>query len=55
MIVPLPDPQEVSEYDESLQARFLTLHSILELKTAVSRQKKRDEGIQGKLRRRRSG
>jgi hypothetical protein len=46
MILPLPDPADVSDYDDSLQANFLTLPAILELKTAVYLQKKRDEGIE---------
>ena len=46
MIFPLPDPEDVSEYDSGLQANFLSLISILELKTAVYLQKKRDSGIE---------
>ena len=46
MIVPLPDPAEVLEYDVVLQANFLTLPAILELKTATYLQKKREEGIE---------
>ena len=46
MVVPLPDPVAVLEYDSVLQANFLTLSAILELKTATYLQKKRDEGIE---------
>ena len=46
MFLPLPDPEDVAEFDESLQANFLTLLSNLELKTAIYLQKKRDEGIE---------
>lgn len=46
MVFPLPDPSRVSEYDGDLQANFLSLLSILELKTAVYLQKKRDDGIE---------
>jgi hypothetical protein len=46
MIFPLPDPGAVLEYDSELQANFLTLAAILELKTATYLQKKRDEGIE---------
>jgi hypothetical protein len=46
MILPLPDPSQISEYDSGLQANFLTLPSNLEIKTAVYLQKKRDDGIE---------
>jgi len=46
MIVPLPDPAQTAEYDADLEANFLSLSAILELKTAVFLQKKRDEGIE---------
>jgi hypothetical protein len=46
MIMPLPDPIQVSEFDQTMQANFLSLAGILELKTAVYLQKKRDEGIE---------
>ena len=46
MILPLPGPAPVLEFDDSLQANFLSLPAILELKTAVYLQKKRDEGIE---------
>jgi len=42
----LPDPSAQSEYDERLGANFLNLQGILELKTAVYLQKKREEGIE---------
>jgi hypothetical protein len=47
MLVPLPDPSATTEYDERLGANFLSLRGILELKTAVYLQKKREEGIEG--------
>ena len=43
---PLPDPVLFLEFDSDLQANFLPLLRILELKTAVYLQKKRDEGIE---------
>lgn len=46
MILPLPDPVQAAEFDNALQANFLTLPSILQLKTAIYLQKKRDEGIE---------
>jgi hypothetical protein len=46
MILPLPDPDQISEYDNDLQANFLSLISILELRTAAYLQKKRDDGIE---------
>jgi hypothetical protein len=46
MIIALPDPAQVLEYDSELGANFLSLPAILELKTATYLQKKRDEGIE---------
>jgi hypothetical protein len=46
MVIPLPDPEAASEYDEKLGARFLTLKAVLELKTAVYLQRKQEEGIE---------
>jgi hypothetical protein len=46
MIVPMPDPSVQSEYDKHLGANFLSLQGVLELKTAVYLQKKREEGIE---------
>jgi hypothetical protein len=46
MIVPLPDPSEAAEYDSEIEAKFLSLPAILELKTAVYLQKKREDGIE---------
>jgi hypothetical protein len=46
MVLPLPDPEKVLEYDGTLQANFLSLSSILELKTAIYLQKNRDDGIE---------
>jgi hypothetical protein len=43
---PLPDPAQVLEYDAELQANFVSLPAILELKTAIYLQKKRDEGVE---------
>jgi len=47
MLVPLPDPSSTAEYDERMGANFLSLQSVLELKTAVYLQKKSEEGIEG--------
>lgn len=44
MAIPLPDPEAVAEQDDELGARFMGLVSLLELKTAVYLQKKRDDG-----------
>jgi hypothetical protein len=46
MVVPLPDPEKVSEYDDLLQVNVMSLPAILELKAAVYLQKKRDDGIE---------
>ena len=46
MLIPLPDPEKVAEYDPELGGCFLGLADILQIKTAVYLQKKRDEGIE---------
>ncbi|MBN1836284.1 MAG: hypothetical protein JW820_10575, partial [Spirochaetales bacterium] len=46
MVVPLPEPAEVAEFDQELGANFLGLGRLLELKTAVYLAKKRGEGIE---------
>jgi hypothetical protein len=46
MLLPLPDPAEVAEFDRELGANFLGLGQLLQLKTAVYLAKKRDEGIE---------
>jgi len=46
MLLPLPDPVEVAEFDPGLGANFLGLPQVLQLKTAVYLARKRDEGIE---------
>jgi hypothetical protein len=44
LVIPLPDPGLVCEYDEEFKACFLPLKPLIELKTAVYLGKKKDEG-----------
>ncbi len=44
MVIPLPDPSGVAEYDPELGANFPGLLCILELKTAVYLEKKKADG-----------
>jgi hypothetical protein len=46
MIVPMPAPDEHSEFDGALGANFMGLRGLLELKTAVYLHKKKEEGIE---------
>ena len=46
MIIPLPDPNRVAQFDAELKANFLGLRDILELKTAVYLNKKKEAGIE---------
>jgi hypothetical protein len=46
MLVPLPAPSEHSEFDSALGANFMSLRGILELKTAVYLQKRKEDGIE---------
>ncbi len=46
MLIPLPHPDMVNEYDEDLGANFIGLKPLLELKTAVYLKKKTEEGIE---------
>ncbi|MBA7583463.1 hypothetical protein ES708_25407 [subsurface metagenome] len=46
MLIPLPHPDMVKEYDEDFGANFIGLKPLLELKTAVYLKKKKEEGIE---------
>ena len=46
MVFPLPQPSDVSEYDEELGANFISLQDLLELKCAVYLQKRNEYGIE---------
>jgi len=46
MLIPLPHPDMVKEYDEDLGANFIGLKPLLELKAAVYLKKKAEEGIE---------
>ena len=46
MVLPLPEPAEVAEFDSELGASFLGLGQLLQLKTAVYLARKRDHGIE---------
>ncbi len=40
----MPDPRKVGEYDEELRANFISLHDLVQLKTAVYLDKLREHG-----------
>ena len=44
MAIDLPEPSVIAEFDAELGARFASLPAILEIKTAVYRQKRDDDG-----------
>jgi hypothetical protein len=44
MVIPMPDPRRVAEFDESLGANFIGLHALVQLKTAVYLDKLREHG-----------
>ena len=44
MVIPMPDPRKVAEFDESLGANFIGLHALVQLKTAVYLDKLREHG-----------
>jgi hypothetical protein len=46
MLIPLPTPDAVSEFDQQIGARFMDLAHLLELKCAVYLAKRRDDGIE---------
>ena len=46
MVFPLPQPSDVSEYDEELGANFVSLPDLLELKCAVYLRKRNKYGIE---------
>jgi len=46
MLIPLPHPDMVKEYDEDFGANFIGLKPLLELKAAVYLKKKKEEGIE---------
>jgi hypothetical protein len=46
MVIPMPDPEDVKEYDTELGAFFISLPRLLELKTAVFMKKREEDGIE---------
>ena len=46
MVIPVPDPEEVKEYDRELGAFFIALKPLIELKTAVFMKKRKEDGIE---------
>ena len=46
MVISLPDPADVCEYDEVLGANFIGLFHLLQLKTAIYMQKRKEDGIE---------
>jgi hypothetical protein len=44
MVIPMPDPRRVAEFDEPLGANFIGLHALVQLKTAVYLDKLREHG-----------
>jgi hypothetical protein len=44
MVIPMPDPRKVAEFDESVGANFIGLHALVQLKTAVFIDKLREHG-----------
>jgi hypothetical protein len=46
MVFTMPNPEDVSEYDEDLKANFMNLFNIIQLKTAVFMQKEAEDGIE---------
>jgi len=45
MVIPMPDPRKVAEFDQSLGANFIGLHALVQLKTAVYLDKLREHGL----------
>jgi hypothetical protein len=45
MVIPMPDPRKVAEFDESFGANFISLHALVQLKTAVYLDKLREHGL----------
>ncbi len=46
MVLPLPQPSDVFEFDGELGANFISLSNLLELKCAVYMQKRKEYGIE---------
>jgi hypothetical protein len=44
MVIPMPDPREVGEYDEKTGANFIGLHDLVQLKMAVYLSKLKEFG-----------
>lgn len=44
MVIPLPEPDKVREYDEELGAYFISLKKLIELKIAVYLEKLKEDG-----------
>ena len=45
MVIPMPDPRKVAEFDQSLGANFIGLHALVQLKTAVYLDKLREQAL----------
>jgi hypothetical protein len=46
MVLPVPEPEAVREYDRELGAYYIDLLHLLELKTAVFIKKREEDGIE---------
>jgi len=46
MIIPLPKPDKIREYDSEYGAWFINFYNLLELKTAIYLKKKEEDGIE---------
>jgi hypothetical protein len=44
MVMSMPDPRKVGEYDEELGANFISLHDLVQLKAAVYMSKLQEQG-----------
>ena len=44
MVIPMPDPRKIGEFDSSFGATFIGLHDLVQLKTAVYLDKLREHG-----------
>ena len=44
MVIPMPDPRKVGEFDEELGGKFIGLHALVQLKTAVYLDKLHEHG-----------
>jgi hypothetical protein len=46
MVISMPEPEEIREYDEGLEAYFIDLLHLLEMKTAVFIKKRDEDGLE---------